>query len=645
MTCLPEEDFGTEYYIFTSGAGHANQFAIANGRYENVIVEITVSGSLQYNGLYYGNSDTFSVVLNYQQVIQFQSSTDLTGTRIVSSVPVAVISGNRCFTGINSLCDVLVEQLYPVENWGRFFAVFPLLDHTRDIIDIIAASPNTTVTIKDPRKTTQYNLQQGSHVRLKLADRIIVNSSEPIMISYLLQETIPGLVTDYDPFFVTVPPLFLTRKYYKFVTQDKFYNFLLIVSQAPSLSDFYLDHEPLNFQNVSMTELHGIKGWEVSLGKLSGQHEIYHESLEFVIYVYGIETYISYGYTVGQESRYPDPPSPQPTKEPGDSEALTCLSDGAVYQLHMGLLVDADLSVDDIHLEDPSCKAEKDGSFAVIKIPFNRCGSRVLNEDGKTLYVNTVYGTIPDTSIHRIEVPVICGMETNETLEFSFHPKVTDVVAEGHYNISLKLYQSEEFDDPILSYPYEIELNGKLYVGFKVESDDEDLQILVEDCRSAPSLENNAQNYHLIRHGCPVDSTVHQYSDLDQREKHFRIHMFKFDDSSEVYLACNVIICHNSTSPNRCSQFCASHRHRRSVRNDNVKLGSAMLSQGPITFKQGDNIPHAEILSDKRDLYTFPSTVFMGLLCTVGILSAAILILQRRYYKVQEYTLLRNSIN
>uniref|UniRef100_A0A8C5QWK1 ZP domain-containing protein n=2 Tax=Leptobrachium leishanense TaxID=445787 RepID=A0A8C5QWK1_9ANUR len=643
MACLPAEDLGTEYYIVTSGGGHANQFAVANGRYENITLEITVSGSIDYNGVQYGNQERFSVTLEYQQVVQFQSAKDLTGTRVVSTSPVAVFSGNKCFTGINTLCDALVEQLYPVENWGTFFGVYPLLHHTQDVIDIIAASPNTTVTVEKPMETLQYHLQQGSRLRLTLEDRIIVNSSKAIMICYLFRENIPGIVTNYDPFFVTVPPASLTRKYYKFITQDIYYNFILIVSPAPSIAEFYLDHQPISHWNVSMREINGLKGWEVVLGKISGQHEIYHESLGFVIYVYGIETYISYGYSMGQESTYPDPPLPESTEDPAASDVLRCLSDGAVYHLSLSLLHNANLAVRDVHLEDPLCRAEQDGSSAFIKIPFNRCGSRVLYEDGKTFYENTVYGTIPETSIHRIEIPVKCGMETDESLGLLFHPRVTDVVSLGHYNISMKLFQNDSFDNPIETYPYEADLHGKLYVGFKVESNDGNLQILVDNCRSSPSLEDSEQTYYLIQHGCLLDSTLHSHPVSDQREKHFSFHIFKFEDSSEVYLSCDVITCHSNTTHNRCNQGCTSQRQRRSVFAPKTQLGSAKLSQGPIVFKQDDTLLRAENLSDQQDLNTFPMFVFMAALCTVCLLSTVVFILQRRYYRMREYTLLRNN--
>ncbi|XP_075430532.1 uncharacterized protein LOC142468184 isoform X1 [Ascaphus truei] len=636
MACLPQEDLGTEYYIFTSGAGKANQFAVANGMEGVAWVNITVSGSISFNGFKYGNKETFSIPLEYQQVVQFQSQTDLTGTRIISTTPVAVFSGNKCFTGINAACDTIVAQLYPVQNWGRFFAVFPLLNHFRDHIHIMAARPNTLVYIEGSRETNQFILGEGSHIRLTMMESYLVNSTKPVMISYLFQDCQTGPVDFYDPFLTTIPPITLTRKYYKFVTQELYYNYLLIVSQSPSPSEFYLDHQPLDLYNVSIKVLNGSSGWEVFLGKTGGQHEIYHESSAFTISVYGIENYVSYGYSLGQQTKYPDPPFPQTTEEPESSSVLRCLSLGAVYQLPLSLVSEADLSVYDIHLEDPLCQAVQEGHWVIIKMPFNRCGSRVLIEDGKTFYVNTVYGTVPETSIHRIEVPVRCEMVGNETLGLNFHPKVTDMISLGHYNISLRLYQSEAFNDPITTYPYEIDLHGNLYVEFKVESDDKDLQIFTENCKSSPLLEDGGQTYNLIEHGCSQDSTVHEHPVLDHREQRFGFHVFKFENFQEVYLSCDVVICHNNSSPNRCTQGCLSRRHRRDVHTSQSQLESARLSQGPIVFNHGGP------LQGSQDEFMFPSSVFISALCVVALLSCGALLLQKRYYRIQGYTLLQN---
>eukprot|EP00079_Xenopus_tropicalis_P031949 XP_017945720.1 PREDICTED: uncharacterized protein LOC100489882 [Xenopus tropicalis] len=652
MAVLPVEDLDTEYFIFTSGSGEPNQFAVANGIYPTVLVTVTVSGSITYNGVQYGHGSAFSFSLGYQQVIQLQSRTDLTGTRVVATSPVAVFSGNQCFRGINTACDVLLEQMHPVRNWGTFFPVFPLATHTNDIIDVMAANPDTIVIVVTSQQSTQYHLQPGSHERLTLDRAALVHSSEPVMISYLFRERKNG---KYDPFVTSVPPVPNTRKYYKFVTQSFYDNFLLVVSQAASPSEFYLDHQPLSSFPLNHMEINGFRAWEASLGKIDGQHEIYHSSSPFTIYVYGLENVISYGYSMGQETTYPGPSitspteeperltspteeperltspteeperSTSPTEEPESPQELHCFSDGAEFHLPLRLVSEAKINVLNVHLQDPQCRGLQEGNTIILNIPFNRCGSNVHIKDGKTVYTNTIYGTVPGTSIHRIEVPVKCEMDMNETLGLSFHPKVTDVVSQSHYNVSMRFYQTDEFTDLITTFPHEVDLHGSLHLQLKVESDDTNLQILVEQCKASPSLEETEKGYSIIQHGCPLDSTLQNHPVPDQRMKQYSFHVFKFNPFQEVYLFCNVIICHNQTAPNRCTQGCITRRYRRDV--SSAKLGSAQLSQGPIVLKSGAQLPNSQAGG------SVPSMVLVAVIVAMAFLSAMGLMIQRRYYR------------
>ncbi|XP_073500928.1 uncharacterized protein [Phyllobates terribilis] len=633
MTCLPQEDLGMEYYIITPGGGkHAQptntsgQFVVANGFEHEVQVHITVSGSITYNGISYKTEDSLTLSLENQQVIQFQSSDDLTGTRISSSAPVAVFAGHTCYKGSNSACDHLMDQLHPVKNWGNVFAVFPFFTHTQDVITIVAGSPDTRVTIDSPGGATNHSLQEGAYVRITVDKILLINATKPVMVSYLFHEAhSPNLQYPYDPFLTTVPPSLLGKRYYKFMTRSLIDNFILIVSQVSSDLEFYLDGKSLSSYLTTRKEFNGFIGRQVTLDNTEGQHEIYHETSTFTLYVFGTGSYASYGYSMGESWPYPESP-----QEP--ESLIRCLPDVAEYILPYSLVSGAHLDVIDIHLKDPLCRAEEEKDHYLIKIPFTRCGSSVLNEDEKTYYINTIYGTVPGTSVHRIEIPVRCEMQNNETLDFSFQPKVTDVVSFGHYNVSLRLYETSDFIDLVTTYPHEVDIHGSLHVEFRVESDDSHLQILVEKCKASPSLGESEQMYNLIQQGCSQDSTLQTHQVLDQRLQRFSVHVFKFDNFPEVYLSCSVIICHNGTVPNRCTQGCLTPRHRRDTRSSKVQLRSARLSQGPI-----------RISSDQpQNPRTVPVSALVLVIGVLGLLSVLGLVLQKRHYRRRDYTLLQN---
>ncbi|XP_073425737.1 uncharacterized protein [Dendrobates tinctorius] len=633
MTCQPQEDLGEEYYIVTPGKGEyeqassaRGQFAVANGLEQEVQVNVTVSGSITYNGISYKTRDSFTFSLGNQEVIQFQSTDDLTGTKVSSSAPVAAFVGSNCYQGNNSACDPLMDQLHPVKNWGSVFAVFPFFTHTQDVITIVAGSPDTRVTIDSPGGATNHSLQEGAYVRIPVDKILLINATKPVMVSYLFQgSSSPEIKYSYDPFLTTVPPSLLGRRYYRFVTQSLYDNFILIVSQGSSDSEFYLDGKPLSSYPTTRKEFNGFMGWQVTLGKTEGQHEIYHETSTFTLYVFGTGSYVSYGYSMGESGPYPES-----SQEP--ESLIRCLPDAAEYILPYSLVSGAHLDVLDIHLKDPLCRAEEENDHYLIKIPFSRCGSSVLNEDDKTYYINTIYGTVPGTGVHRIEIPVRCEMQANETLDFSFQPKVTDVVSFGHYNVSLRLYQADNFTDLVTTYPYEVDIHGSLHMEFRVESDDEHLQILVEKCKASPTLGESEQMYNLIQQGCSQDSTLQTHLVPDQRLQRFTVHVFKFDNFPEVYLSCSVIICHNGTVPNRCTQGCLTPRHRRDTRSSKVQLRSARLSQGPI-----------RISSDQPQIpRTVPVSTLVLVIGVLGLLSVLGLVLQKHHYRRRDYTLLQN---
>ncbi|XP_078542152.1 IgGFc-binding protein-like [Lissotriton helveticus] len=302
FTCLSKQDLGTDYFVFTAVSTQGNYFAVGNGEDVETQVNITVSGSLVVDGTRYEDKQMVTITLAPQEVILLSDANDLTGTRVVSSTPVAVFSGSKCYSSPYSYCDIVIEQLYPVQSWGQQFVVFPLMTKdVRDRIIIIAARPDTTVTLQDESTTLQYSLQPGSHVSMDLQTGMLVNATEPITVGYLFQGGYSSLGFKSDPFIATVPPSNFPWRYYKFVTKDVFYNYLFIVSRSSSSSsDFLLDYRPLSDYAPTVQYLEGFTGFGVNLGKIGGQHEISHQSETFSIYVYGVENRVSYGYSLGQ---------------------------------------------------------------------------------------------------------------------------------------------------------------------------------------------------------------------------------------------------------------------------------------------------------------------------------------------------------
>lgn len=106
--------------------------------------------SFRFRGRNYRHRDTISVVLNRLQSFQISHNTDMSGTRIFSTRPISVFSGNECANVPfdKGYCDHLVEHIPPVNTWGQRFITAPLAGRRGgDFFRIMAANQSTDVRI------------------------------------------------------------------------------------------------------------------------------------------------------------------------------------------------------------------------------------------------------------------------------------------------------------------------------------------------------------------------------------------------------------------------------------------------------------------------------------------------------------------
>ena len=90
--------------------------------------------------------ETYTVLLDKGEVYSLTlradiDGTDFTGTLIESSDPVAVWSGNTCANVPEDFgtCDILVEQIPPVNTWGSDFIINPLESRNVDRLRVVAS--------------------------------------------------------------------------------------------------------------------------------------------------------------------------------------------------------------------------------------------------------------------------------------------------------------------------------------------------------------------------------------------------------------------------------------------------------------------------------------------------------------------------
>ena len=74
---------------------------------------------------------------------------DISGTRIIANKPISVFSGHECanIPLAGEPCDILIEQLQPIDTWGTKVVTVPLRTRSGDVLKVFASQDSTTVNV------------------------------------------------------------------------------------------------------------------------------------------------------------------------------------------------------------------------------------------------------------------------------------------------------------------------------------------------------------------------------------------------------------------------------------------------------------------------------------------------------------------
>lgn len=142
-------------------------------------------GSVSYGEKHYGDGDVINVTLNALDVFQVMGSSNLTGTEVRSSKPIAVFSGNDCtWVPYESQlpCNQLIEQIPPVKFWGQHFITSPTPNSPDgDFFHIIASQNNTDVRI-DRKFIKTLQKGQSREVEALWNQSLEISTSQPSLV-------------------------------------------------------------------------------------------------------------------------------------------------------------------------------------------------------------------------------------------------------------------------------------------------------------------------------------------------------------------------------------------------------------------------------------------------------------------------------
>ncbi|MDD7914473.1 HYR domain-containing protein [Polaribacter ponticola] len=293
---LPTDALGKEYSVmtYTGLSSYGSQIAIIGT--ENAT---SVSFKLKTTVGSYAAGTNYTINLNSGQTFYLKASanTDLTGSEISSTKPIAVFSGNQCANvpTTSYACDHLVEQMPPKDGWGKNFISVPLKTRSGDTFRFLAGTNGTTVSVNG---STVATLNKGDFYENIYTTSLNITASEPILVAQFANgSSYDG--ANSDPMMMLIPPFeqFLGAYTVNTPSNGFAFNFVNIVASNSTVGTIKLDGNTINpalFTPIGST---GFSGAQVNL--TIGTHNLTSNGLPFGAFVYGFNNYDSYGYPAG----------------------------------------------------------------------------------------------------------------------------------------------------------------------------------------------------------------------------------------------------------------------------------------------------------------------------------------------------------
>lgn len=224
------------------------------------------------------------------------ADSDLTGSLVTASQPIAVFGAARCALVPTSsfACNHLVEQLTPIAAWGSDFITVPLASRMGgDRVRVLASQNGTAVSINGTLVAT---LAAGAFHEQVITATSRITSSQPVLVADFSQGQSLDLGTG-DPSMMLIPPTsqFLTS--YTFNSSSRFSpNFVNVIAPTASLGSLTLDGTAVNAS--SFTAVSGTSFSVAQLPLSQGPHRLV-GTAAFGALVYGFAQANAYSFAAG----------------------------------------------------------------------------------------------------------------------------------------------------------------------------------------------------------------------------------------------------------------------------------------------------------------------------------------------------------
>ncbi|XP_070767732.1 IgGFc-binding protein-like [Enoplosus armatus] len=324
----PMGELGTDYFVYTPG-GRTNLdrlAAIVNGKSHNQVT-ITPGADLKLRGgsrWRRGKAVTISLAPYASYLLRSHST--LTGTRIQSQQPVAVLAGHQCLT-LGYKCEHVYEQLPPVRSLSKEYIVPKTRCGAKTWAIIVAAEDNTEVTLHKGQHPEKQKLKRAGDIlwKLILKHPLVVKSNKKVMV-LLLSNNRP-----HDPFLITLTPTSKHATDWAVETVGGLKSTVAIVSEREGAGSVKVCLKGKCLSPKWRT-FHARWVWSnVEVGELQN-HVTVEGDAPMAVYVFGGKHRHAYG-TAGicSEGLPPPPPPPDPCEAVKCREKERCVSGSCVH--------------------------------------------------------------------------------------------------------------------------------------------------------------------------------------------------------------------------------------------------------------------------------------------------------------------------
>ena len=332
---LPPHDLGAVSYTYMAAVIHTLDNATLRGkavdfhalvgmvsREDDTFLTITPTQNVTIGTESVKAGESALVTLARAETLLIAFVGDLTGTKVTSNRPISFFCGDQCNNVPHGVkyCDQIVEQLPPVEAWGRQFATAPLKTRLSfDVFRFVASENTTSVSIScvlsngTQGYVNTFRLSQGgfADVQVRSTHFCWVEADKRILLlQFAVGQTADGVPS--DPFMALVPAVsHYTNTFTLPIVKSTFNDFthylnIIIPAEHYQPDQIFLDSQSLQslaLEFVAIVHNGETMAYATQVEVSGTTHTLIHGNSSGVIGVvaYGFAYHASYGHIGGMQ--------------------------------------------------------------------------------------------------------------------------------------------------------------------------------------------------------------------------------------------------------------------------------------------------------------------------------------------------------